>query len=288
MIRVTDLSKTYAGVRALDHLSLEVPKGSVFGLLGPNGAGKTTLLKLVMGFLQPNSGRIQSQVPRWRIGYLPERAVYPPQMRVRDYLRLVATLAGLRGGMLRDEVALRLRQVELDGAARQRIGTCSRGVLQRVGLAQALLGDPPLLLLDEPASNLDPKGQRLVREVISARSHAGTTVLVSSHRLDEVTRVCSHVGILQQGQLAQTGLLADILAPRDEVVIETGPLPPAATGALAAFAADVMDGRVTLRADATAHKAAVLQLLLDEGVDIRGLSQIRASLEEVYLGMVGE
>jgi ABC-2 type transport system ATP-binding protein len=288
MIRVTGLSKSYAGVQALDHLSLEVPQGSVFGLLGPNGAGKTTLLKLVMGFLQPDSGVIRWQVPRWRIGYLPERAVYPPELRVRDYLRLVATLAGLRGATLRDEVALRLRQVELNGAARQRIGTCSRGTLQRVGLAQALLGDPPLLLLDEPASNLDPKGQRLVRQVISALRDAGTTVLVSSHRLDEVTRVCSHVGILQQGRVAQTGLLEDILAPRDEVVIETGPLPLAATEALAAFAADVQDGRVTLRADATAHKAAVLRMLLNEGVDIRGLSQIRASLEEVYLRMVGE
>jgi ABC-2 type transport system ATP-binding protein len=288
MIRVTDLVKSYGGARALDHLSLEVPKGSVFGLLGPNGAGKTTLLKLVMGFLQPDAGEIGWQVPRWRIGYLPERAVYPPEVRVRDYLRLVATLAGLRGGMLRDEVELRLRQVELDGVARQRIGTCSRGVLQRVGLAQALLGDPPLLLLDEPASNLDPKGQRLVRDVIAALRQAGTTVLVSSHRLDEVTRVCSHVGILQRGRMAHTGRLDGILAPRDEVVIETGPLPLAATEALAAFAAPGGGGRGTLRADATAHKAAVLRLLLDEGVDIRGLSQIRASLEEVYLGMVGE
>jgi len=281
MISICDVDKRYNSTPALDHLSLEVPPGTVFGLLGPNGAGKTTLLRLVMGFIFPDAGQIDRHaLPVARIGYLPERAFYPPRFTVRNYLTTLSKLAGVPPA-----TAGLLAQVGLEAAGSRRLGACSRGMLQRVGLAQALLGDPGLLLLDEPAIGLDPAGQKFMREQILALHQAGKTVILSSHQLDEVTRVCTHVAVLGQGRLIRSGPLEAMLAERSRVVIATGPLPPAMLQELESQApgVTVTAEQVVLSGPAIAHKAAVLRRLLDAGVDIRRLSEERVSLEEIYL-----
>jgi ABC-2 type transport system ATP-binding protein len=171
-----------------------------------------------------------------------------------------------------------------------RLGACSRGTLQRVGLAQALLGDPLLLLLDEPALGLDPAGQRFMREQIAALHGAGKTVLLSSHLLDEVTRICTHIAVLSKGCLVCSSALEDLLTPHTRVIISTDPLPQELSSGLTSLAPDitVTDGQVVLSGDAVSRKAEVLGLLLNMGIDIRQLSEQRSTLEEVYLEATGE
>jgi ABC-2 type transport system ATP-binding protein len=286
MIRSTELTKRYGETVALDQLTLEVPAGSVFCLLGPNGAGKTTFLRLVMGFVLPNAGLIDlGGLSPSRIGYLPERAFYPPRSTVQEYLTTVGRLAGLRADALRQTVAQLLEQFGLEGVASRPLHARSRGMLQRLGVAQALVGDPPLILFDEPLRGLDPAAQKFMREQIMALHQAGKTVLMSSHHLDEVTRVCDHVAVLNEGKLMRSGPLDTILAPHPRVTISTSSMPHELGTQLASLAPDitVTDQLVTLDGAAVSHKTQVLRLLLDAEVDIRELSEQHATLEEAYL-----
>jgi ABC-2 type transport system ATP-binding protein len=297
MISLVEVVKRYDGIVALDRLSLQMPAGTgaqsgvVFGLLGPNGAGKTTILRLVMGFIFPSSGKVdRGTLATSRIGYLPERAFYPPRFAVRDYLLTAGRLAGLGTDALPSAVDGLLDQLGLSQVARRRLGACSRGMLQRVGLAQALIGNPPLLLLDEPAQGLDPAGQKFMREQILALQERGKSILLSSHHLDEVTRVCSHIAVISQGRLVRSGPLSAILAPRTEVTLLTAPLPPELPDMLRSLAPGIVitQERIILAEQEVAHKAAVLRLLLDHEVDIHHLSERRATLEEIYLEATGE
>jgi ABC-2 type transport system ATP-binding protein len=290
MIRTTELTKRYGETLALDRLSLEVPVGAVFGLLGPNGAGKTTLLRLVMGFAFPNGGQIdRGGLSPAHIGYLPERAIYPFRFTIHDYLTTIGRLSGLRGPLLRQAVEQLLGQFGLGEIAGRRLGACSRGMLQRLGLAQALVGDPSLVLLDEPAMGLDPAAQKFMREQITALHRSSKTVILSSHHLDEVTRVCSHIAVLQEGRLVQSGPLETILAPRPHVTITTSPISTDLADRLQALAPEiaVADRQVNLDGKAVAHKAEVLRLLLNAEVDIQQLSEQHTSLEEIYLEATG-
>ncbi len=291
MIHVKALTKRFSATVALDRLSLEIPNGTIFGLLGPNGAGKTTLLRLIMGLVFPDSGEVdRGGLSPSQIGYLPEHAFFPPRFTVRDYLVTLGRLADLQGTLLRQKVDQLLQQVGLDDVASRRLGACSRGMLQRLGLAQALIGDPPLLLLDEPALGLDPAGQRFMRHQIGALHQAGKTVLLSSHHLDEVTRTCTHVAVLSRGCLAHSSTLDAVLTSRARVIIATGPLPNDLCPRLTSLTPDitVTDRQVVLSGGAVSCKAEILRLLLDTGIDIRELSEHRATLEEVYLEATGE
>jgi ABC-2 type transport system ATP-binding protein len=286
MIRATDLTKRFNSILALDQLSLEVPPGSVFGLLGPNGAGKTTFLRLVMGFVFADDGQIdRGGLSPAQIGYLPERAFYPPRFTVRSYLQTVGRLAGLHGAELSQATAGVLTSLDLAAIATRRLHACSRGMLQRLGLAQALLGGPSLILLDEPVLGLDPAGQKFMRDQIVALHQEGKTVVLCSHDLDEVTRVCTHIGVLNRGKLVRSGPLETILAPRRQVLINTSPLSSELQSRLTGLAAGVRvtDNRVLLTDDATRLKTEVLQLLISAGADIRQLTEQHATLEEIYL-----
>ena len=286
MIRAQDLTKHYRSTPALQRLSLEIPAGAVFGILGPNGAGKTTFLRLVMGFVLPSAGTLDrgGLLPA-SIGYLPERAFYPPRFTIRDYLNTIAKLVGLPDVARREAIARLLHQVSLSEVADQQIGACSRGMLQRLGLAQAMVGDPDLLVLDEPALGLDPAGQVFMREQIVASNRAGKTVLLSSHHLDEVARVCSHVAVLSQGHLVHTGLLASILTPRASVEIETGPIPSELSQQLIERMPDirVSEQKIVLEGNSAIRKTELLRLLLDHNVEIHQLSEVRSTLEDVYM-----
>ena len=215
---LASVSKLYSGRRALDRVNLAVPIGTAVGLLGPNGAGKTTALRLLLGFVRPSTGgvRVRGLPPsdphsREGLGYVPERPAFAPRMTIRELLRLHGGLIGLEGDALEHEVHARLLETGLGDRAHARVGNLSKGLLQRVAFAQALLGDPELLLLDEPTSGLDPLGVRDARDWILAARQRGRTLLVSSHVLTEVERTCDHVVILHQGRIAASGALTDVL-----------------------------------------------------------------------------
>ena len=219
-VQVTGLSKHFRRVRAVDDVSFAIPSGGVYGLLGPNGSGKTTLLSMLAGFLAPTSGAITLlgesgtsglKKVRSRMGAMIERPIFWPYLSCRDNLRCVQGIYGSDGGD--DEIGRLLELVNLDGdAARRKFRACSTGMKQRLGIAATLLGNPNLLILDEPTNGLDPAGIIEVRELIrSLASGADTaagqprTVILASHLLNEVEQVCDHVGVMARGKLLYSG-----------------------------------------------------------------------------------
>ena len=216
-LELAGVTKRYGKRHALDAVDLQVPEGGALGLLGPNGAGKTTALRLLLGFARPTTGAVtlrghdpMDPEARRGLGYLPERLAVPGRVTVRSFLRLHAGLAGLGGDADRaaDEA---MERVGVADRAGDRLATLSKGLRQRVGFGQALLGPPDILLLDEPTSGLDPIGIRDAREWIQQVRDQGCTVLVSSHGLSEVERVCDRVAILDQGRIAAEGALHEIV-----------------------------------------------------------------------------
>jgi ABC-2 type transport system ATP-binding protein len=218
-IAVERLQKTWApflGPRqtALNGLTLSIPKGAAFGLIGPNGAGKTTFIKVLLGICRPDSGQVQvlggdpqDASVRARIGYLPERLHLPAALTALGFLRSMATLKGLK--LATPELLALLDRVGLK-ADKQRLGEYSKGMRQRLGLAAALLGQPELLILDEPTDGIDPVGRVEVRRLLVAERDRGATLLLNSHLLSETERVCDRIGVLDHGQLKLTGTIEEV------------------------------------------------------------------------------
>ncbi len=203
---------------AVDGLNLRVVSGEVFGFLGPNGAGKTTTMNVLLGFVNPSSGSaslfgadVRRPIARQRIGYLPELTYYYKFLNTEELLRFYARMFGIPKNLREQRIAEVLKLVELESARKRLIKTYSKGMQQRVGLAQALINDPDLLILDEPTSGLDPIGRMKVREIIQRLKEKGKTVFFSSHELGEVETVCDRVGILNQGRLLVEGRVSDLV-----------------------------------------------------------------------------
>jgi ABC-2 type transport system ATP-binding protein len=203
---------------AVNGLSLEVLRGEVFGFLGPNGAGKTSTMNVLLGFLPPFSGSaslfgvdVRQPIARQRIGYLPELTYYYKFLSAEELLRFYARIFKIPSSERELRIDAVLKLVELEGARSRPIRTYSRGMQQRVGLAQALINNPDLLMLDEPTSGLDPIGRMKVREVIQRLRQEGKTVFFSSHELGEVETVCDRVAILHQGELKTVGRVDDLV-----------------------------------------------------------------------------
>ena len=300
------LTKRYGSILALDRLDLEVPQGSIFGFLGPNGAGKTTTLRILTSLANASSGSaavgglpVGDGGPNRRgiIGYLDQDPRFHGWMRGRELLELVGTLYGMAGGQLTRRIDETLELVALTDAGRRTIGGYSGGMRQRLGLAQAILNRPPVLLLDEPVSSLDPEGRRDILEVI--RGLAGTsTVLLSSHILNDVERVCDRVAILDRGRLVTAGPMRQLLDRFARPVYVIEPDAPA-DGSLDALAAtlrrlpgvtDVEAAHGTLRAavdGAPATGSALLAALAAEQVSVRSFERQHPTLEDVFLQLVG-
>jgi ABC-2 type transport system ATP-binding protein len=219
-LELSGVTKRYGDRTALSDVDLQLSPGSALGLLGPNGAGKTTALRLLLGFARPTAGTVRLRGldpsdPGSRIGvaYLPERLRLPERATVRGFLRLHGTLAGLGGAELERDVHDAMEMTGLADRGDDRIGGLSKGLTQRVGFAQAFLARPELLLLDEPTSGLDPIGIRDARGWIHAVRERGCTVLVSSHVLSEIERVCDRAAIVHEGRIAAQGRIEEIVAP---------------------------------------------------------------------------
>ncbi|MEN6343317.1 MAG: ABC transporter ATP-binding protein [Methanospirillum sp.] len=213
MIELVGLTKEYDGVRAVDDLTLRISAGEVFGLLGPNGAGKSTTILMLLGLIEPTAGRVLvdgvevTADPcgvRRRIGYMPEDIGFYANLTAEQNLEYFGRLYGLDDGVRRQRIRDLLERVGL-AKARQPVGGFSKGMRQRLGLAKALLPDPALVVLDEPTANLDPVGAADCRAVIAEAAEEGKTVIISSHILSEVQRVCTTVGILSRGRLVAHG-----------------------------------------------------------------------------------
>ena len=225
---------------ALQGLDLEVGAGEVFGFLGPNGAGKTTTMNVLLGFIPPTGGTaslfgidVRQPIARQRIGYLPELTYYYKFLTAEELLHFYAKIFGIERAEADKRIANLLKLVELEHAAKRPIKSYSKGMQQRVGLAQALINNPDLLVLDEPTSGLDPLGRMKVREIIQRLKNEGKTVFFSSHELGEVETVCDRVAIVHQGELKAVGTVAEISAGHEIlekaflkiVGFQTAPLP---------------------------------------------------------------
>jgi ABC-2 type transport system ATP-binding protein len=206
------------GKIAVDRLTLEVQRGEVFGFLGPNGAGKTSTMNVLLGFIPPTAGKVwlfgvpvDQPIARQRIGYLPELTYYYRFLSAEELLRFYARIFGLPRDIREQRIDAVLKLVELEHARKKTIRTYSRGMQQRVGLAQALINDPDLLILDEPTSGLDPVGRMKVRSIIQRLQQEGKTVFFSSHELGEVETVCDRVAILHNGELKTLGRVDELV-----------------------------------------------------------------------------
>ena len=218
--------------RAVDNLSLRVAPGEVYGLLGPNGSGKSTTMKMLLGLVKPTSGRCflfgeSSRVVRSRegVGFLPENPYFYKHLTGRETLRFYGRLCGLRGAALEERVGELLSLTGLENAADRALGGYSKGMLQRIGLGQALVHDPRLLVLDEPTAGVDPAGSRKLRDLIHELRQRGKTIILCSHLLEQVQEVCDHVGILSAGRMVREGVLDDLIAIDNQVeyVVEDAP-----------------------------------------------------------------
>jgi len=234
-VAVTGVTKVFPvpfqrrSILAVRDLTLQVPPGQIYGLLGPNGSGKSTTLKIILGLVSPTRGKTEifgqdSNLvgSREAVGFLPENPYFYKYLTGRETLRFYGKLCGLRGARLKSRVEELLARVGLTSASERRLGVYSKGMLQRIGLAQALVQEPKLVVLDEPTAGVDPAGAREIRDLILDLKHRGITVLLSSHLLGQVQEICDRVGILANGVLVREGALADLLAieNRTDLVFE--------------------------------------------------------------------
>ena len=273
--------------RALDSFSLEVEPGEIFGFLGPNGAGKTTAIHLAMGFMLPTSGagrllgeRFGHRATRSRVGFLPENvALYP--RRAETLVRFYGALNGMKASQIARRAGEVLEMVGLRDDAKRNVSRFSRGMLQRVGLAQALVNDPELLILDEPTSALDPLARVAVRELLVRARAAGKTIFLSSHLLSEVELVCDRVAVLHRGKLVRLGKTADLLQAGGRTQIVARGIP-----ATLFAGATMQDGYLTLSIPAEQQRA-VLEQVWSHGGEVVSVNPERRSLEEIFLEVTG-
>jgi ABC-2 type transport system ATP-binding protein len=287
VIEFNQVTKKYYSLVALRNISLIIPKGEVIGLLGPNGAGKTTLIKLIAGIINPTRGvlRASNGDERWpSIGYKPERLVFPGNLVSSQYLEMIAGLCNINRAQTDNAVLESLAQVNMLSAANKQIKTLSKGMRQRLGLAQALIGNPDLLLLDEPSSGLDPEGQEEMQNFIEELRAGGKTIVMSTHQLPEVTRVCTTLIILKNGEVLYQNPMAEALTLRPHVVIQVDRNLEASRNFLEMIHSNVgIEGtEVILRDEAIGMRRQILSTLINQGYDIVRVEQRRVTLAELY------
>jgi ABC-2 type transport system ATP-binding protein len=299
-IETEGLSKTFRrgwskqGFRAVDNLSLRVERGTTYGLLGPNGAGKTTFVKMLLSCANPTSGRakvfgIDSRIPAARrpIGYLPENHRFPTYMTGRGMLDFYGALSGMDGAARKKRTVELLSVVGLDQWGDVRLGKYSKGMLQRVGLAQALMHSPTLLILDEPSDGVDPVGRRQIREILHGLEEKGVTIFLNSHLLAEVELFCRDVAIIHKGKLALEGKIKDLTAGSGYRV-EAEKAPDRLVDELRAQASGVSSQNGTVEFLFANREVAnhAVDLLRAEKCEIEAVARTKSTLEEVFMRTV--
>jgi ABC-2 type transport system ATP-binding protein len=297
VIETVELRKVYDRTVAVRGLTLSVGRGEVFGFLGPNGAGKTTTIKMLLGLAQPTAGRalVLGRRPgdpavMGRIGFLPEHFRFPSWLRAADFLDFHARLYNLGPSERRRRIPELFELVGLVGHEETRLGQYSKGMSQRIGLAQALLNRPELVILDEPTSGLDPLGRRHVMEIIRGLRGDGATVFLNSHLLSEVEATCDRVAVIKEGRVARTGTLDELAERRLEVEVRAEGITEEAVGRLSAWAqllrrdGDTLMLAVGDRADLPRIAASLVQ----SGAALYSFASHRPSLEELFVRIIEE
>jgi ABC-2 type transport system ATP-binding protein len=289
-IRIASVSKRYGDTLAVDDVSLSVAHGEVFGFLGPNGAGKSTLVKMILGLTHPTAGQIEvldqpvgSLAARAEVGYLPETFRFHDWLTASELLNFHARLARVTSDVRAERVRDLLELVGLKDREGDRLSTFSKGMMQRVGLAQALVGEPRLVILDEPTSALDPIGRRDVRDRIRELGEQGVTVFLNSHLLSEVEQVCDRVAIIDHGSIVAEGKLDELLSAQ-EIEIRAGEgVEAAAREALGEAAVRLVSGQVRVRVSSDAETAMLVRSIVEAGVPVYDVRQVGDSLEDLFV-----
>ncbi len=304
VIETEGLSKVYEGalkgqdVHALTDLSLSINEGEIFGYLGPNGSGKTTTIKLLLGLIFPTSGKmkilgredISSAEVKKQIGYLPEGAYYPDFLRGEEILYFYGRLYGLSGADLSQRVDKVIEEVGMTHARNRLLRGYSKGMRQRIGLAQALISDPQILILDEPTTGLDPIARKEIRDILARLRDRGKSLLISSHELLEVELISDRVGILYEGKLQTLGTINELLSDRDLNIEIAGAsdeiLSRLATKGL--LKDDQVGDRVRLRVNEGISSYDALAMLKEENLTLLSVAPRRETLEDLFVRVVGD
>ena len=305
MIAVEGLTKLYGGRTALDHVSFEVPKGEIFGFVGPNGAGKTTTLRILAALLEPTAGRAlvdgadvteHPDLVHERLGYMPDFFGVYDQLTAGEYLDFYAACYRQPKARRKKIADGLLELVGLTDRRDQAVDTLSRGLKQRLCLARALVHDPAVLLLDEPASGLDPRARVEMREILKELQTMGKTIIISSHILPELTELCTMIGIIDQGRMRATGpvqevirqlttgrrLRITVLGQKEEAAAVLKPLP-------AVHEVVTVNGAIEAHYDGDdAAAAGILQALTAAGIKVSGFSQLEGGLEDAFMKATSE
>ncbi|MEN3002119.1 MAG: ABC transporter ATP-binding protein [Armatimonadota bacterium] len=278
---------------AVDHLDLQVPIGCVFGFLGPNGAGKTTTIQMLIGNVRPTAGQAWvlgypagSIHAKKRLGFLPEKFQFHDFLTAEELLRLHGRLARMERSLLNRRIDEVLELVGLTERRKSKIREFSKGMQQRIGLAQAILHDPDLVILDEPTSALDPLGRRRVREVIQYLKQRGKTVFLNSHLLSEVELSCDYVAILNKGRVVKQGVLEELLVNRSVVTIELRQVTPAVLEALRRVAQKVQpvdERRVVAEVAQETQVPELARAVVTAGGELTSFQAQRESLEDLFI-----
>jgi ABC-2 type transport system ATP-binding protein len=291
------LRKVYGERAAVKGLTLQVLQGEVFGFLGPNGAGKTTSIKMLLGLTRPTSGKasllgapLGDRAALARIGFLPEHFRFQEWLTAREFLELHGQLYGMEPHRLEMRSGELLERVGLSDFRHKQLRTFSKGMLQRIGLAQALLNQPALVFLDEPTSGLDPVGRRLVRDIIHDLRREGTAVFLNSHLLSEIEVTCDRVAIIREGEVVRLMEMSSLDQGKASVTIRAGGITPEICAGLATWGQDIRsDGdRLTLSVNSEADLPEITRYLVAQGADVYQITPERLSLEELFIETVGK
>lgn len=302
VIETSALSKRYAGgfrgspTLAVDGISFAVEPGQVFGFLGPNGSGKTTTIGMLLGIITPTSGVFrlfgkegaeEILAARQRIGATLEYPNFYPYLSCRRNLELVAAVKG-RGA---DDIDRVLGTVGLTQRQKTKFSACSLGMKQRLAIGATLLGDPELIILDEPANGLDPAGQREIRDVIRALGDAGKTIFLSSHILHDVERMCTHVGIIEKGRLVQQGSVAELTATQPRAALRSDKTASELADAVRAFTATrdaEVRGELVIADIDEGDLSALNRFLVERGIALNQIGMERQTLESVFMSLTDD
>jgi ABC-2 type transport system ATP-binding protein len=295
-IRTRSLRKIFNGKAVVRNLTLNVLRGEVFGFLGPNGAGKSTSVKMLLGLIFPTSGEAEilgrpagDVKTRSKVGFLPEHFRFYDWLTATELLKLHGRLYGISHARLRERVPVLLDLVGLRPHRDKHLRDFSKGMLQRIGLAQALLNEPDLIFLDEPTSGLDPVGRRLVRDIIKAQRDRGATVLLNSHLLGEVEITCNRVAFIKDGEVVETRQLNGEIEAQTTVSIRAVNLTAEVLNGLSQLTPSIRsEGEcLTLSLSSSTLLPEIVRYLVAKGVDVYEVSPQRLSLEERFLQIVG-
>jgi ABC-2 type transport system ATP-binding protein len=295
-ISIQNLTKDYSGNIALKNINLEIAKGEIFGLIGKNGAGKTTLVKIILGFSKASSGDVRileeknSVVLRKRIGYLPEKVVIHPFLNPVEFLNFTGKLCFLESKTLKTTIPEVLERVGLIDKQKEKIGNFSKGMTQRLGLAQAILHKPEILLLDEPGSGLDPSGLIDLRNIIlEENKNHKTTIFLNSHRLMEAEKLCNRIAILHKGELVASGSMDELTKKKNQISIQLESISGEVESYLKSISKNfrIQDKMILIEPNDDTEVRYIPKKLIDLNATILRYEIQNEDLEEVFLRVTG-